>query len=123
MLTSSSINRNVFVGNLSYKVDQFVLKTLFETLVVNEQRDMLTVTNYSASVFMSSDCIGNPLPPELPWVKLALCCNAVSPARFARSDSIKGLKGPGYEVALFLNYTNRNPCNYYHETFSIVLTS
>ena len=45
MLNKSLTKRNVFVGNLSYKVDQFVLKSVFETLVVNEQRHLLKVYN------------------------------------------------------------------------------
>ena len=48
MLNSFPTNRNVFVGNLNYKVDESVLKTLFETLVVNDQQSLLTVNCYQS---------------------------------------------------------------------------
>jgi RNA recognition motif-containing protein len=43
LLNESLTKRNVFVGNLSFKVDQSVLKSVFETLVVNEQRHLMKV--------------------------------------------------------------------------------
>ena len=74
MLNKCPTKRNVFVGNLSYKVDQSVLRSLFETLMINEQRHLMKVRLVMDNLSSISKGYGFVEFPYRRAAELALIC-------------------------------------------------